>query len=179
MNHLAALRTFLAPPVRPTEAPSSRDLAQCEAILGRLPEDYKDYLRTYGTGCVADFIWIMNPSASNPNLNLLTHGERRLAAYREIRGDEGAEFPYRLFPEPGGLLPFGLTDNGDTLFWRTLGSPEDWTVVVSEARVPQYEEFALCTTAFLVAILRSAVRPASFPDDFPVDPSFRPEPFPL
>ena len=46
-----------------------------------------------------------------------------LAAYRQTR----ARFPERLplppFPEQGGVLPLGRTDNGDELYWVTQGPP--------------------------------------------------------
>lgn len=39
--------------------------------------------------------------------------------------------PYPLYPQHGGLLAWGLTQDADYLFWRTDdGDPDGWPVVV-------------------------------------------------
>ena len=54
----------------------------------------------------------------------------------EIFKDE-EDLPFPMWPSSGGLLPFGTTDFGDTLFWLTLGAPEDWCVVVMGRDPPE------------------------------------------
>lgn len=44
-----------------------------------------------------------------------------------------------LFPEQGGLLPFLVTDNGDTGFWITRAKPEKWPILLKDARAPEFE----------------------------------------
>ncbi|MCI0662085.1 MAG: SMI1/KNR4 family protein, partial [Acidobacteria bacterium] len=66
-----------------------------------------------------------------------------------------------------GLLPFAMTDNGDVLHWDTLGMPEDWTVIVNEARAPEYDEFESNFTDFLYGILTETVMCSIFPSGFP------------
>ncbi|GAB2836779.1 hypothetical protein GCM10027176_46430 [Actinoallomurus bryophytorum] len=47
-------------------------------------------------------------------------------------GDEVQAEPYPYHPEPGGLYPWGATQNGDTLFWLTAADPDRWTIVVTD-----------------------------------------------
>jgi hypothetical protein len=44
------------------------------------------------------------------------------------------DFPRSLFPEEGGLLPWGVTDNGDILNWITSDNPEKWSILVYDGR---------------------------------------------
>jgi hypothetical protein len=80
-----------------------------------------------------------------------------------------------LYPEIAGLLPFGITDNGDVLFWKTMGTPENWSVVVGNSRSPEYQEFQISMTSFIASVLNGTKRVAAFPEDFPnSSPSFKP-----
>ncbi|MEV5613511.1 hypothetical protein [Streptomyces sp. NPDC052225] len=40
---------------------------------------------------------------------------------------------YPVFPEPGGLLRWGSSIDGDEFHWRTAGLPNEWTVLVAGA----------------------------------------------
>ena len=88
-----------------------------------------------------------------------------LEADREIRDSFPDDVPEALFPEPGGLHPWAGTDNGDRLYWRTEGNPDSWSVVVWESRGPQYEDYALTMSGFLVAWLQGDVRIPMFPPE--------------
>src|SRR3954469_15588520 len=78
----------------------------------------------------------------------------------EIPGDA---YPYPLYPEADGLLPWGHVDTGAELFWQTSGGPEEWTVVVAEARGPEFEEFNDSMTGFLTKIMRGKIRSVIVP----------------
>lgn len=44
---------------------------------------------------------------------------------------EEGPYPYRMYPDPNGLLVWGTTLNADFLFWLTEGpDPDRWPVVV-------------------------------------------------
>jgi hypothetical protein len=169
------LRHILAPPHETTERPSEAEWAECEAELTKLPPDYKSFLEDYGTGCIDGFIWIFNPSSQNPNLNLLVQVKRQLSALDELIKQKTEDKIYPLYPEKSGLLPFGITDNGDVLFWKTIGTPENWSVVVGNSRSPEYQEFQSSMTGFIGSVLNGATKVATFPEDFPKSsPSFKP-----
>lgn len=105
----------------PFEASSADAWASVEARLGTsLPDDYKEFIGLYGSGRIANFLWIFNPFSSNKNLNLEQQIELQSSVLGELES-YGEKNPYKSFPAPGGVLPFGITDNGDVVFWRTAG----------------------------------------------------------
>lgn len=165
---IEALTNIVLPPNEPTDVGGDKDWTEVEESLGlALPTDYKDYINLYGTGELAGCIWVYNPFAGSHHNNLLAQVRALLNTWRptprvgeilnmgtDTRVGFGAiEFPYPLYPEPGGLLPWGHVDNGAELFWQTSGSPEKWTVVISEARGPEFEEYKVSMAEFLVSLL--------------------------
>jgi hypothetical protein len=169
------LKRILPPPLVASEQPSEMEWAECESELVRLPGDFKSFLETYGTGCIDGFIWIFNPASKNPNLNLLIQAKKQLSALEDLFRRKVETKAYPLYPETAGLLPFGVTDNGDLLFWRTMGPPDIWSVIVGHSRSPQYEEFETNMTGFISSVLNGTNLVAAFPEDFPSSsPSFKP-----
>jgi hypothetical protein len=166
---VAALKEVTAPPVEPAETGRREDWRQVESTLGTaLPSDYKEYIDTYGTGKLADFLLPLNPFSKNPHLNLIQQVPRRLGALRELKQQGGDRAcPYPLFPESGGLLPWGITDNGDVLYWRTEGRPDHWGTVVNESRGPEFEQFDEPMTDFVAGVLSKRIVCRIFPEDFP------------
>jgi hypothetical protein len=139
-----------------------------ETRLGTgLPSDYKAYIEMYGTGRLDGFIWVLNPFSRNPNLNLMTKGDAALRTLRELQSKHECEVPYPLYPEAGGLLPWGITDNGDVLYWLTAGEPKEWPVVLNAARDARTERHEGGMAAFLVRVLSADVVSGIFPTDFP------------
>jgi hypothetical protein len=85
-----------------------------------------------------------------------------------IESDEGY-YNYQLYPKDNGLIPFGVTDNGDFLFWvvNFKGNSELWTVAIIAARSPEVEYFDGGLTYFLEGLLKNKIKCKSFPDNFP------------
>ena len=132
------------------------------------PSDYKEFISSYGTVCIADFIYVFNPISKNRNVNLVEMRDQVLNGFRYLRDKYGAsEVPFPLYPEPGGLLPCGTTDNGNTLFWLTDGSPENWPLIVSAPRDARYEKFDMTLTEFMTKILSRRISCMVFPETFP------------
>lgn len=164
---LSRLLQVVSPPIRPVEAGEGNDWAAIEEKLGTgLPTDYKAYIRTFGTGCLDGFIWVFNPFSANPNLNLFHRIEASLQALRQLRAQDASEVSYPLFPEAGGLLPWGATDNGDGLSWLTMGKPDEWSIVVNAARDPRTEHYTSGMADSLAQLLVGAAVSRIFPDDF-------------
>jgi hypothetical protein len=165
---LKALIEVMPPPKRPVETGSAEQWTNVEESLGTaLSTDYREYNNTFGTGCIGAFLWPYNPFSSNENLNLLTRGKLILEAMSVIKERFGdTEVPYPLFPEPGGLLPWGSTDNGDSLFWLTTGNPDEWPVVVNESRGPSFEEFEESMTGFLARLINEEISSEIIPSYF-------------
>ena len=89
--------------------------------------------------------------------------ERQIGALREVQAG-GEPMPHDL----GELLPWAITDNGDVLYWRTAGDPDEWIVTINEGRGPEWHEYPGGTADFLVAWLIGHERVSVFPDDVPV-----------
>ncbi|MEU4765095.1 SMI1/KNR4 family protein [Actinosynnema sp. NPDC023794] len=107
------------------------DWATVERELGTpLPGDYKEFLTRFPSGGFRGAIQFFNPGQSAEECaNVKAHNDELL----EIFGDEDLDYlrgvPYRLFPEPGGLYPWGTNGAGGTFWWITdSADPDDWRV---------------------------------------------------
>src|SRR5579863_5757225 len=137
-----ALRRIMPPPANPSLGGTLPAWPAIEKQLGPLPGEYKEFIETYGLGKIDDFVILYSPNAADRYLNLLTRGPIDLDALRELKTKHGdREVPYPLYPDPNGLLPFGIDENGDGLYWLTEGDPDRWPIVVNEGRAPEYQRF--------------------------------------
>lgn len=162
----------MPPPEAPLEARGATWASVEDTIGTVLPGDYKAYIERYGSGRINGFVWIFNPFSSRQGINLVNQISVQLGALKTLAQDFGEQCPYPLFPENGGLLPLGMTDNGDVIHWLTKGKSSDWKIVVNEARGPRYEEFDGDLTSFLRKILtrdsQCSLLPRSFPQGTPI-----------
>jgi hypothetical protein len=149
------------------------DWSSVEQEIGTaLPPDYKAFVETYGGGTIDHFLSVLTPIGPTKWANLVwrahaTEDPMDLASPRAMHA------PFEPYPAPGGLLAFAQTDNGDVLYWKTVGGPENWTVVVFPPRAPEYLEFDGSMTEFLEALFTGRVSSEIFPRDFPCErPTF-------
>jgi len=171
---LDPLSMLMPPPIRPMERPNSDQWAAVQSRWGILPNNYRDFIDAYGSGCIDEFIWIFNPAAANENINFSTQADRQIEALREIN-NAGLEAKMPLFPEPAGLLPLGITDNGDLIVWQTNGRPDEWIVGVVPSRSSPVLLFENDLIGFLSGLLNKKLSCEAFPSDFPsAEPSFSP-----
>ena len=143
-----------------------------EAELGvTMPQDYKDLMRLYGYGRFFEFLGINTPVGENFNVRLASQARLICDDFQTMR----EEVPYPLWPESGGLLPLGGTDNADRLMWLTRGCPEEWSVVVWGRAFLSFEEFDCDLTSFLAGLATGEIVPRELPDDlFSCDDLFVP-----
>lgn len=162
------LMFVMHPPSEPCEVPKESDWITCQEALGTLlPSDYKQFVAKYGTGYIGRFIWILNPIANEPYLRLIDFGRRFLSGLDQVQRKYPGDDNLLLYPASGGILPFGKTDNGDTLFWWTEGLPETWHTGVIGARAPETFRFPGPCTTFLAKVLNGSLLCNRFPRDFP------------
>ncbi len=164
---LERLRSIVPPPAEPLEPGLPDGWPQVEAELGtELPDDFKRFTELYGSGKFDDFLYLLNPFAADPAGNLVGSRDTMLEAYAETR----AKFPDRLplppWPEPGGLLPLGRSDNGNELYWLTEGQPARWPVVAFAGRSTQHEVHPHPVTEFLALLLSGELETSVFPGGF-------------
>src|SRR3954453_18461908 len=129
----------MPPPAQPREPDVS--WLKVEENLGiALLDDFKEFIRFYGSGRISNFVCVLNPSSKSVNINLLEASRDPSDTLRDAR-DDGELIPYALYPDSGGLLPVAATDNGDIIYWLTRGDAADWIIVVNGSRSDDYEEF--------------------------------------
>lgn len=166
--NLEALELLMPPPPVPYEAPKGEDWFSVETKLNtHLPQDYKRFMERYGSGRIDEFLSILNPVSTNKYRNLFFQIEMQLNALKELREGGTEIVPFELFPVTGGLLPFGLTENEDVLYWQTVGHSDNWTVVVNEGRSPEWAMFQVGIVEFLCWILERQISCNIFQNDFP------------
>lgn len=167
---LDALRRLMPPPAEPLDPGEPDGWPSIELQLGlRLPSDYKAFIAAYGSGKIAIFLNVYNPFSDNHHIRLVEAAALDATAYREIRTWE--HIPYPIHPEPGGLLAWGTTDDGDFLSWVTdpASDPDAWPIAVSEVRGPGWYRHPGPLVRFLHDWLSGA---AAIPFlDAPDDPS--------
>jgi hypothetical protein len=123
------------------------------------PDDYKQFIDIFGTAYIGNFIYVLNPFAENRNFNFSEQHIMILEAFREIGSFFGGEkFPYPLYPDKGGLLPWGFSINGDHLFWFAQGEPQEWTIAVDESRGASFETYNDSMSSFLVKLLKKEIQ---------------------
>jgi hypothetical protein len=140
------------------------DWPKVEGAIGvALPEDYKEFIASYGTGKICDFLRVYNPAAADKGANLIWRFGVDLDALRTLRGQFPQYVTFDAFPARGGLIPWGITDNGDGLYWQ---SGPKWSVVTADSGYSEFERYSGTMTQFLSAVLSRQYRCGVFPDDF-------------
>jgi SMI1-KNR4 cell-wall len=161
--------------VPPPEAPvdATGDWEQVETDLGlELPSDFKTLIQRYGRGQFESFITPLMPFGKHA---MLIDEARRLQEDDQSFRDEHPEIsPYAFYPDPGGLLPWAGTDNGDRLCWLTEGRPDTWTTVTWNPRAWDYDAHAVGATAFLHGWLTGRISDTVLGDCNDAQPWFDP-----
>ncbi|MRH93565.1 SMI1/KNR4 family protein [Nocardia sp. SYP-A9097] len=151
---------LVPPPANPIHA--FGDWGQIEAALGlELPMDFKSLVEFYGVGKFVDFITPLTPFG--PRNFLVQSAQKLLDSERPFREENPEQCPYPYYPEPGGLLEWAATDNGDRLCWVTDGEPDTWTVVAWNPRACDYHAHDTGAAAFLHGWLSGLVDTTVFP----------------
>ncbi|MBP2324098.1 hypothetical protein JOF56_004483 [Kibdelosporangium banguiense] len=145
MSALEELVARVPPPLEPVDA--TGDWAGLGLVL---PADYRGLVERYGSGTFCDLVTLLPPFGP---CTLLGYGVDLLDGDREFR-DEGGDidpedYPYPLYPEPGGLLIWATSSNGPRLCWLTKGEPDEWPVVAWDPKTFDYERHDLGAVEFL------------------------------
>ncbi|CAN7367162.1 SMI1/KNR4 family protein [Paenibacillus sp. LjRoot153] len=132
-----------------------------------LPSDYKQFVINYGTGGIDSFLWILNPFVKDENINFLKKKKELSDAYLQSKLNFPMYFKHEVFPSNCGILPWGYTDNGDELYWLTVGEPDTWEIIVYTSRSSEYFSYPVSMSEFLYQVITKDLICGSFPDDFP------------
>src|SRR5262245_4197011 len=173
------LRKILPIPESPIDTDESVLKKIAKALKVHFPNDYLEFGRTYGSGTISVGVyeWEIYSPFRLTYPDFVRHFFKRQDAFR--RAAETTGLPLGLFPEAGGLLPFGHRD--DVYFcWKTDGDPNTWPVhVIWEYKEGGYQTFQLHFSEFLVALLTRKVTVAGFKSIWKPkkDITFQPEVF--
>ena len=133
-----------------------------ESIGLQLSGYYKTLVDFFGASCWCDFLYVLSPF-ENGRFNLQRLGKQILDGDREARKQFPSHYPLSLYPELGGLFPWAVTDNGDTLYFITAGPPDDWPTIVKGPRAPEFEvcflDPVLLVHHFAAGTLQSTILP--------------------
>jgi len=116
----------MPPPAEAVYRGSKKEWGAIEEKIGlRFPEDYFTLINTYGSGrFLAGEFKVANPFDPDDE----RFADLELTRLRETKAAVPDEVPYPLFPETGGLYPFGIDGNGNTFLWITDGGSDDWAI---------------------------------------------------
>lgn len=130
-----------------------------------LPADFVMLSEAYPPFSVDDFLGLLIPSPGEEKY--FVAGMRSLLDTLVDLAKADMSHGYVPFPEPGGLIPWGSSCEGDVLYWYTAGGDSDsWTVVVS-GRNDDWFHYHGDLTSYLAAKARGTVPPDGLPSDFP------------
>jgi hypothetical protein len=130
-SDLESISKLLSPPT--DSVGLDRPWRTVERELGTpLPSDYKEFIDRYGSGmiCGSMSVWNFRDAAifSKPLAKVLTGPGGVVQAYERIRA-MGNSWPFTMYPQPGGLLPFVTVRDVHHLNWLADGPPDTWDVV--------------------------------------------------
>ncbi|MGW0055089.1 SMI1/KNR4 family protein [Nocardia nova] len=128
---VSRLKGIMAPsPLPEAVSPPWDDIESACGV--RLPSDYRDFIDNYGNGRIGE-LYVLYPASRRLNgevrLTSLIDNAQDLVANQVFDYDDDGN-PLVGYPEPGGLLQWGGSTNGDMFFWVTEGEdPDGWTVL--------------------------------------------------
>ncbi|MEM6282242.1 MAG: SMI1/KNR4 family protein [Chloroflexota bacterium] len=146
---LDQLKALLPVPASPIEVPTQDRWLLAEKMIGvNLPDDYKAYVTTYGSGFIGDYLHIYVPFSKHSYNNLLREMDSVLYL------DDNPDIPHSYFSAETkrGLLPVGTTIDGDNIFWVVGGDPNSRTIYINY-RDFEYEAHDCGVVEFLVRFL--------------------------
>lgn len=119
-----------------------------------LPADYKELLNRFPGGLFRRIV-VRSPVVTEQGW---IEYKRDLDELLGILGDEDLEYlddvDYGLFPEPGGLLPWGTDGQGGTFCWITSSAdPDTWKIAYHDQGADEWREHSGPTTRLLYEIV--------------------------
>jgi len=161
---IKSLLAILPPPASPNDAGVGKQWPLVDGVP--FPSDYLDFINVYGSGKIADFLVVFNPFSCNKDVNFFGQMKLILADFNDLVASEGDYFDYPLYPLENGLMPVGVTDNGDYLFWVVTSKNDSdlWRIAIIASRSPDVEYFSANLTSVLEGVLTGRIKSSSLPD---------------
>lgn len=181
MRHLVEFEALVS---KPKTAPAPIDWGGLESCLGiEFPPDYREWANRYPSLEIDGFLWIRHPAEFHAPMGVqgilqeldgISNRQWESDSWRLLHtqsGEKVADPPIPTFyPDRHGWVPWGSTDNGDTLLWSIDRNTADWRICVVDMKGIYWQEFDCGFLEFLVGMLRNDFRMKILPDDFPEVP---------
>ncbi|MEL0618662.1 SMI1/KNR4 family protein [Cobetia marina] len=129
------------------------------------PTDFRLFIESYGSGRLFDFLVVFNPGSSDENLNFYKQLQYIDEDFIYLKQDAPDLYEFTISISSGGVVPFGVTDNGDYIFWliNDIGCPDEWTIAILPCREQELEYLNLSFSDFIYMISDNRLSPKSFP----------------
>lgn len=150
------LKLLMPPPAEPLFAGSKKEWSAFQKKIGlKLPSDYFSVVNTYGSGhFLAGEFRVANPFDPDDE----DFADLELATLSENKELSPKAIPYPLYPNAGGLYPFGIDGNGNTFVWVTAGDPDEWAIACFNPSQDYCEVVHLSLITFLVQLSTSKLK---------------------
>lgn len=132
------------------------DWPYMQQLIGiEFPGDFKQLVDRYGPGVFSDELYLECPPSASDSEAVQTQHRAvvtdRLEGLRlSLTGTKLAE-AVAVWPEPGGLFPWGSDLNGSYLLWETSEpDPQLWPTVVMPREVYEIERFEMTCSEWLL-----------------------------
>lgn len=132
------------------------DWAVIEGSLDlRLPLDYKLLVERFSPGVFQGLVRLNRPGdGDHPMDEFFGANDMQLGEMRGFREAAQGVFPHPIYPEPGGLVPWGRGPLGGPLCWLTEeADPNAWPVVVVDEHYMAWQVFPGGVCDFLTAVV--------------------------
>jgi hypothetical protein len=167
------LSQIVPPPNKPVETGSPKQWQLVQNRLGTpLPEDYKTFIDTYGTGAFNDFLLPYTPFSTLEEVNtflvLDTHHHTNNLIQTKTSRTWSAVKPFDFYPCTNGLLPWGTTSRmAQSFFWQVSGPPNTWPTVLYTLKTGEYEVWKMPFSVFILKLITREIKSVLLPDKFP------------
>jgi len=163
INNLLAV---LPPPTTPNEVGAGKQWPMIDGMF--FPSDYVEFINVYGSGRIADFLVVFNPFSQNVDINFFDQLRFVVGDFNDLVVSDSDYCNCPLYPVENGLIPVGVTDNGDYIFWVVTSkqNSDEWQVAIIASRSPEVEYFKDNLTSVLEGLLIGRLRSSSLPSSF-------------
>jgi hypothetical protein len=135
-----------------------------------------DLVDTYGGGRFDNYLWLLEPGCANRYYEL-GYVKRERDEALELLWGGGEPRPEQLDMPGTSVIPWGVTDNGEVLYWllAPAAAADGWTVLINEARGERWEHLRVGCSEALVGLLSGEIHSEILSSSFPlIDHEFRP-----
>jgi hypothetical protein len=154
ISSLQKLVAIVPPPKKPKAVGTAAQWRTAEEKLGhKLPEDYCQFVRVYGSDLFAGFYVVHTPGQRSVHGNLVDY-LGLMASHFAWRN----QLEFNIHPSRPGLLVWGHDENGNYYYWLTKGEPDRWTVVTEETRGDGFSQHRCSMVEYLLRVQQLKIK---------------------